>query len=153
MIDWHGEEVREKDIKELRAISSPLMFEREVLIKPTKRFINLLTSALDEVESNAKSEKESEEKSMLHNVTVKHEENKALECVWVMIAMRNSKLAEYNLKTGTTKDLGEESRFMDKKELSHAPTLDEIAQFLSDSGADFMSVVQNYRFANELPFC
>lgn len=50
-----------KDIKELRAISSPLMFEREVLIKPTKRFINLLTSALDEVESNAKPEKESEE--------------------------------------------------------------------------------------------
>lgn len=144
--------MREKDIKELRAISSPLMFEREVLIKPTKRFINLLTQALDEVEINAKSGKESEGKSMLHNVTVKHEENKVLEWVWVMIAMRNSKLAEYNLKTGTTKDLGEESRFMDKKELSHAPTLDEIAQFLSDSGADFVSVVQNYRFENELPF-
>lgn len=54
--------MREKDIKELRAISSPLMFEREVLIKPTKRFINLLVSALDEVESNAKSENESEGK-------------------------------------------------------------------------------------------
>lgn len=144
--------MREKDIKELRAISSPLTFEREVLIKPTKRFINLLISALDEIESNAKSENESEEKSMLHNVTIKHEENKVLEWVWVMIAMRNSKLAEYDPKTRITKDLGEESRVMDKKELSHAPTLDEIAQFLSDSKADFVSVVQNYRFENELPF-
>lgn len=53
--------MREKDIKELRAISSPLMLEREVLIKPTRRFINLLTSALNEVESNAKSENESED--------------------------------------------------------------------------------------------
>lgn len=145
--------MREKDIKELRAISSPLMSEREVLIKPTKRFINLLVSALDEVESNAKSENESEEKSMLHNVTVKHEENKVLEWVWVMIAMRNSKLAEYDQKTKTTKDLGEKSRVMDKKELSHAPTLDEIAQFLFNSKADFVSVVQNYRFENDLPFC
>lgn len=81
--------MREKDIKELRAISSPLMFEREVLIKPTKRFINLLTSALDEVESNAKSENESEEKSMLHNVTVKHEENKVLEEYWLMRAVND----------------------------------------------------------------
>jgi len=53
--------MKEKDIKELRAISFPLMSEREVLIKPTKRFIDLFTSALDEIEKNAKSEKESEE--------------------------------------------------------------------------------------------
>jgi len=124
---------------------------------PISRYYNLLNafSKFDTENDSIEILKkiyESEEKSMLHNATVKHEEDKALELVWVMIAMRNSKLAEYNPKTGTTKDLGEESRFMDKKELSHAPTLDEIAQFLSDSKADFVSVVQNYRFENELSF-
>lgn len=134
--------MREKDIKELRAISSPLMFEREVLIKPTKRFINLLVSALDEVESNAKSENESEEKSMLHNVTVKHEESKVLEEFWVMRAVKEGKLPFDFKKT-----------VIDERKLDHEPSKSEIAQFLSDSKADFVSVVQNYRFANELPFC
>lgn len=134
--------MREKDIKELRAISSPLMFEREVLIKQTKRFINLLTQALDEVEINAKSGKESEEKSMLHNVTVKHKENKVLEEFWVMRAEK--KEGKYPIPY---------SESVKENELDHAPTLDEIAQFLSDSKADFVSVVQNYRFTSELPFC
>lgn len=133
--------MREKDIKELRAISSPLMFEREVLIKLTKRFINLLTSALDEVESNAKSEKESEEKSMLNNVTVKHEESKVLEEFWVMRAVKEGKLPFDFKKT-----------VIDERKLDHKPSKSEIAQFLSDSKADFVSVVQNYRFENELPF-
>lgn len=133
--------MREKDIKELRAISSPLMFEKEVLIKPTKRIINLLTSALDEVESNAKSENESEEKSMLHNVTVKHEENKVLEEIWVIRAVKEGKLPFDFKKT-----------VIDERKLDHEPSKNEIAQFLSESGADFVSVVQNYRFAGELPF-
>lgn len=133
--------MREKDIKELRAISSPLMFEKEVLIKPTKRFINLLTSALDEVESNAKSENESEGKSMLHNVTVKHEENKVLEEIWVIRAVKEGKLPFDFKKT-----------VIDERKLDHEPSKNEIAQFLSDSKADFVSVVQNYRFENELPF-
>lgn len=111
------------------------------------------SKAIEQAGKAIKKYQESEEKSMLHNVTVKHEENKVLEWVWVMIAMRNSKLAEYDQKTKTTKDLGEKSRVMDKKELSHAPTLDEIAQFLFNSKADFVSVVQNYRFENDLPFC
>lgn len=135
--------MREKDIKELRAISSPLMFEKEVLIKPTKRFINLLTSALDEVESNAKSEKESEGKSMLHNVVVKHEENKVLETIWVMKAEKQ--------QSALSKVLYPEPTI--ERELDHNPTPQEIAQFLSDSKADFVSVVQNYRFENKLPFC
>lgn len=133
--------MREKDIKELRAISSPLMIEREVLIKPTKRFINLLVSALDEVESNAKSEKESEEKAMLHNVTVKHEEDKVLEEFWVMRAVKEGKLPFDFKKT-----------VIDERKLDHEPSKSEIAQFLSDSKADFVSVAQNYRFENELPF-
>lgn len=135
--------MREKDIKELRAISSPLMLEREVLIKPTKRFINLLASVLDEVESNAKSENENEGKSMLHNVTVKHEENKVLEKYWLMRAIKDGDM--YG-QPPTPK------RVISEKELDHEPTADEIAQFLSDSKADFASVVQNYRFAGELPF-
>lgn len=129
--------MREKDIKELRAISSPLMLEREVLIKPTKRFINLLVSALDEVESNAKSEKESEGKSMLHNVTVR--EDKVLEEYWVIRAIKE----DYN---NVKKVVGE-------MECTNKPTLNEIAAFLKNSGGDFVSVVQNYRFENELPFC
>lgn len=133
--------MREKDIKELRAIISPLMLEREVLIKPTKRFINLLTSALDEVESNAKSEKKSEEKSMLHNVTVKHEENKVLEKYWLLRAEK--KEGKYPIPY---------SESFKEKELDHEPTPQEIAQFLYESHADFVSVVQNYRFESELPF-
>jgi len=133
--------VREKDIKELRAISSPLMLEREVLIKPTKRFINLLTSALDEVESNAKSEKESEEKSMLHNVTVKTSERKKLEQYWVARALKNSDMPFNYTKT-----------VIGEREFDHYPTPNEIAQFLYESHADFVSVVQNYRFENELTF-
>ena len=128
--------MKEKDIKELRVISSPLMFEREVLIKPTKRFINLFASALDEVESNAKSEKESEGKSMLHNVTVR--EDKVLEEYYVIRAI---KVDCNNIK----KVVGE-------MECTNKPTLNEIAAFLKNSGGDFVSVVQNYRFASELPF-
>lgn len=134
----------EKDIKELRAISSPLMFEKEVLIKPTKRFINLLTLALDEVESNAKSENESEEKSMLHNVTAKHEKSKVLEKYWMLRAIKDGDM--YGQPQPTPK------RVISEQELNHEPTPNEIAQFLSDSKADFVSVVQNYRFENELPF-
>lgn len=136
--------MKERDIKELRVISSPLMIEREVLIKPTKRFINLLVSALDEVESNAKSENESEEKSMLHNVTVKHEENKVLEKYWLM---RTIKDGDMYGQPPTSK------RVIAEKECTNEPTPNEIAQFLSDSKADFVSVVQNYRFENKLPFC
>lgn len=85
---------------------------------------------------------ESEEKSMLHNVTIKHEENKALEQYWVMRAEK--KEGKYPIPY---------SESFKEQELDHEPTPDEIAQFLYDSKADFVSVMQNYRFANELPFC
>lgn len=84
---------------------------------------------------------ESEEKSMLHNVTVKHEENKVLEKYWLMRAEK--KEGKYPIPY---------SESFKEKELDHEPTPQEIAQFLSDSKADFVSVVQNYRFENELPF-
>lgn len=78
---------------------------------------------------------------MLHNVTVKHEENEALEEFWVMKAEK--KEGKYPIPY---------SEAVKEKELDHNPTPQEIAQFLSDSGADFVSVVQNYRFTSELPF-
>lgn len=87
-----------------------------------------------------KENNESEEKSMLHNVTVKHEENKALEEFWVMRAVVSDCTKKVKAVT-------------DEKELDHEPTPQEIAQFLSDGKADFVSVVQNYRFQNDLPFC
>lgn len=80
---------------------------------------------------------------MLHNVTVKHEENKVLETIWVMKAEKQqSELAKVLYPEPTI-----------AKELDHEPTKNEIAQFLLDAKADFVSVVQNYRFENELPFC
>lgn len=87
---------------------------------------------------------EREGKSMLHNVTVKHEENKVLEKYWLMRAIKDGDM--YG-EPPTSK------RVISEKECTHEPTPNEIAQFLSDSGADFVSVVQNYRFENELPFC
>lgn len=84
---------------------------------------------------------ESEEKSMLHNVTVKHEENKVLEEFWIMKAEK--KEGKYPIPY---------SEAVKEKDLDHNPTPQEIAQFLSDNKADFVSVVQNYRFENELPF-
>lgn len=82
---------------------------------------------------------------MLHNVTVKREENKVLEKYWLMRAVKDGDMYGYPQPTP--------KRVISEKECTHEPTPDEIAQFLSDSKADFVSVVQNYRFANELPFC
>lgn len=81
---------------------------------------------------------------MLHNVTVKHEENKVLEKYWLMRAIKDGDM--YG-EPPTPK------RVISEKECTNEPTPQEIAQFLSDSQADFVSVVQNYRFENELPFC
>ena len=78
---------------------------------------------------------------MLHNVTVKTSERKKLEQYWVVRALKNSDMPFNYTKT-----------VIGERELDHEPTPDEIAQFLSDSKADFVSLVQNYRFAGELPF-
>lgn len=88
---------------------------------------------------------ESEEKSMLHNVTVKHEENKVLVRCWEMEAAK----LDYNTCAFPSMPV---RCVQDRKYIDHEPMPDEIAQFLSDSKADFVSVVQNYRFESELPF-
>lgn len=74
---------------------------------------------------------------MLHNVTVS--EDKVLEEYYVIRAIKE----DYN----SIKKVVGEMKCMNK------PTLSEIATFLKNSGGDFVSVVKNYRFENELTFC
>lgn len=108
--------------------------------------------AIERAINGLKKNQESEEKSMLHNVTVKHGESKILEQIWEMQAFKRN--GKYTLMT----IIGSETCYdvanlkIKEKELDHEPTPDEIAQFLFDAKADFVSVVQNYRFENELPF-
>ena len=131
----------EKELERLDELSLPIA-GNVLYLELTKEFVELFCKAMEELEASAKSEKESEEKSMLHNVTVKHEENKVLENYWIMRAEK--KEGKYPIPY---------SESFKEQELDHEPTPNEIAQFLSDSKADFVSVAQNYRFASDLPFC
>lgn len=172
--------MKREEIERLRHLAFPYIDTDEkwdtLWIKITKEFIELFGMALNELEEAEKKKAnddlsrffapetieksieclqkylnsepsrklESEEKSMLHNVTVKHEENKVLEKYWLMRAIKDGDM--YGEPKPTPK------RVIVEKECTHEPTPNEIAQFLSDSKADFVSVVQNYRFENELPF-
>lgn len=81
-------------------------------------------------------DEESEEKSMLHNVTVS--EDKVLEEYWCIRAIKTN--------------IHNEKVVVGEMKCTNKPKLNEIAAFLKNSGADFVSVVQNYRFESELPF-
>lgn len=83
-----------------------------------------------------KENKESEEKSMLHNVTIS--EDKVLEEYWCIRAIKE--------------DFNNAKKVVGEMKCTNKPTPNEIAAFLKNSGGDFVSVVQNYRFENELPF-
>lgn len=100
-----------------------------------------INKQLKELGKAIKKFRESEGKSMLHNVTVKTSERKKLEQYWVARALKNRDMPFNYTKT-----------VIGEMEFDHYPMPNEIAQFLSDSKADFVSVVQNYRFENELPF-
>lgn len=125
-------------------------------IKERMFYYDPLRVRLTQVDSDELSfwtSKESEEKSMLHNVTVKHEESKVLkEEGATMLAIKKEWEGSLLYTTNGVKK-EETNRIIDTRELDHKPKPDEIAQFLSDSKADFVSVAQNYRFENELPFC
>lgn len=115
---------------------------REYMIKYLKEKFNY-----DYIKNN-----ESEEKSILHNVNIKHKENKVLEEFWVIRAMKKDFKSGFTSSSyGFSAQIG--ALIIKEQELNHEPTPNEIAQFLYESHADFVSVVQNYRFANELPFC
>lgn len=90
-----------------------------------------------------KQNKESEDKSMLHNVTVTKAEEKVLEEYYVMRGIKKQH-----------DGLGSEKKVVCReREVSQYPDLGTIAQFLNECGADFVSVKHNYRFEPDLPFC
>lgn len=85
------------------------------------------------------SSEESEKTTMKHKVTITTNKEKTVEEFWIMKTSRlmdvlNSKISYVHTE----------------KELNHKPTIEEIAQFLSDSQADFVTVSHNYRFAKEI---
>lgn len=75
---------------------------------------------------------------MTYNVQITKTENKTLEEYWLMRGVKN--------KHG-------EKKVILEREFEHYPEKYEIAQFLVDSGADFVSVEHNFRIEPELPFC
>lgn len=82
--------------------------------------------------------RESEGKTMTHNVEITTTENKVIEEYWVIKAYRNL--------CPPTKELTV------SRESKTKPTYQEIAQFLSDTNTKSAWVEHNYRFA-DLPFC
>ena len=81
--------------------------------------------------------KESEETTMKHKVTITTKEEKTVEEYWAMRGIS---------------DLQNIKKVIAERETAEKPTLEEIAQFLAESQADFVAVSHNYRFASELPF-
>lgn len=84
---------------------------------------------------------------MLHNVTVRKAEKKKFEEFWIMRAVHEIRTCD-----SETKKMKINFHVIEDVEIDHNPTPQEIAQFLSESKDDFVSVVQNYRFESELPF-
>lgn len=72
---------------------------------------------------------------MLHNITVKKREEKEILEYWIIRAVKEKHL-----------DLGIQNHIVGEKEIYKEPEIEEIAQFLSDKKADFVSVHHYYRF-------
>ncbi len=68
----------------------------------------------------------------------------------VSIAQKRT-LEEYYLLRGI-RYTGNKKEVIKEKEFPNKPTLDDIAAFLNDSGADFVSLETNYRFPEDLPY-
>lgn len=103
---------------------------REYMIKYLKE-----KYGLDYAES-----KESEESKMIHKITVTKTEEKTIEEYWCIRGVKE------NIVTGAKSVIGE-------MKCTKEPTLNEIAIFLENSGADFVSVEHNFRFEPDIPFC
>lgn len=76
-----------------------------------------------------------------YNVKVGKLEKKILEEFWLIRALKNS-----NVPFDQSKEIIKEV------ELEKEPSTQEIAQFLFETGADFVSVIKNYRFEVDLQF-
>lgn len=108
--------------------------------KQFKKYAKGANKAIGQLGNAINQSKESEGKTMTHEVEITTTENRVIEEYWVMKSVKDG---EYPIPI---------SEAIKKKELAHEPTFQEIAQFLSESKADFVSVEHNYRFA-DLPFC
>lgn len=60
-------------------------------------------------------------------------------------------IEEYYVLRGII-EVGEKKKVISEKEFTTELTLTDIAQFLAESGADFVSKVVNYRIGGEIPF-
>lgn len=125
--DYFASATKEKIIENLNSNKYPNY--REYMIKYLKE-----NHGFDYIQS-----KESEDKSMLHNVTVTKTEEKVLEEYWTIKGIRNLIPPTNDLHVA--------------KEYKKEPTLEDIAQFLSDTNAKSATVEHNYRFEPDLPFC
>lgn len=79
---------------------------------------------------------------MIHNVKITESKNRVIEEYWLMRGLKKT----FN---DCLKDV---KKVIAERESGTEPTIDEIAQFLYDSKADFVSVEHNYRFEPDLPF-
>lgn len=140
----------EKEIKRLIHLSLPEppeepqsleQIRQPLHINLTNEFCDLFDKAIEELKKNVETVEESEDKTMTHEVEITTIENRVIEEYWVMRAVKENAIVK-----GTAKQVFKE------QELTHNQTLQEIAQFLSESKADFVSVEHNYRFS-DLPFC
>lgn len=103
--------------------------------KQFREDIKQASKAIEQAGKAIKKYQESEEKSMLHNVTVKVEENKVLETYWTIRGVNKS-----------------DSLLRPYRELDHEPTPEEIAQFIHRNKVDYAFIEEDYRFENELSF-
>ena len=88
---------------------------------------------------------------MQHNVTMTKKESRVIE-EWQTMEAKRYLHKYHNRKTGKDVYVDGEYLVVGKKDINKEPTLQEIAQFLSETKADFVSVEHNYRFV-DLPFC
>lgn len=111
-----------------------------VSIVLTRELYELVIKVVDELEK-IKENRKSEVTTMNHNATITTKEEKTVEEYWEMIEVEKEDVIILNGGRFSIKP--------QRKECDHKPTVEEIAQFLFDTKADFVTVSHNYRFAED----
>lgn len=119
---------------------------------PISRYYDLLKAFEEYEKRNPPTKIEREDNKMLYNVTIKKSENKVIEEYFEMQAVKSGSKSDLMISNPEL-CIGKGNLIIKRKEVKNKPTIEEIAQFLSDTGADFVSVEHNYRFEPDLPFC
>lgn len=151
----HHRSVLLKDIKDLKAFNMPtsvklLDIEADFYIQNLDTLICYDTAVFDCLFN--KLNKESKVNPMTHTVTIKKTEKRVIEEYWLMRGIKKDFQADCMISCSGI-FMGKGDKILEEKESKTEPTLEQIAQFLSDSNADFVSVEHNYRFEPDLPFC